>query len=175
MVTAAGSRVVIRGLLLARQEANVLLNVSASRHYAPSVYALTNTFDVLAGVPRKLNILRQPDMCSGGSVCSVQPVLQLLDGSGNILAKPLISLFAIAKSLDTIIAVRPMPSNSWTAISNSSGIVVFTDILIAVSGRYEMIFFGQSILNMSSQAVQVVVGNLAQALMIVPPTELVTS
>ena len=172
----SGPKIIIQGLQFSLPEENVKLNISASQHYASWVYGSTNLFDVAIGVPRSLAIIRQPAGCFGGVACSVQPSVQLLDGSGNILEINSFSLVAVAQPLD-LITDNESPSNAmWRGSSDVNGIVSFTDILIAVSGRYSILFFAHNLLsNATSNAFEVYVGSVAQASMIISPTGLITS
>jgi hypothetical protein len=174
-ILASGSRILIEKLQLNQQEGNVVLNVSASRRFGSQIFSVSNVFSVSVGIPRSLTIFRQPALCFGGVSCQVQPQVQLLDGGENAILLDLVTVFSVAESLSPIRSDVLLSSKIWTGRSDTMGIVTFTNIAIDISGFYVITFYGDKMLNISSDSFQVYVGNVTKVTSILLPSILVTS
>ncbi len=133
--------------------------------------ATSSTVSVAAGTPAQLGITTQPSSAAqAGIAFAQQPVVQLLDASGNPTGQAGVTVTAaIASGAGTL-------GGTVTAVTNGLGVATFTDLFIGGTAGSRTVSFSSGALTPStSGTISVTAGPAAAVAFTVPPSSAVAS
>ena len=109
---------------------------------SPVLTAPTQSIGLAAGVATQFSITTQPGGAASGSLLSPQPVLQLLDGAGNVVTQAGVDVtVSVASGSGTL------SSGTLTVHTDATGKAIYTDLVITGADTYTLLFTASLLAN----------------------------
>lgn len=125
--------------------------------------ATSNGFALSFGAAATAMVTTQPSGAAAGTTFTTQPVIRIVDASGNTVTSSTVNVVAsIASGTGTL--------SGTTTITAVSGIATFTDLAISGSGTHTITFTPTSLTAITSNSVSLSAGAAAQALITTQPS-----
>ncbi len=142
--TAVGGVATFTNLAIAGSGAHVLRFSTA----VPALSVLSPSFAVTVGAPTTLVLAQQPSTTAvSGTVFAVQPVVQVHDGSGNVVPVGTSVTASLGSGSGTLLGT--------TTVAAVNGVATFTDLRIAGGGAHSITFAASGLTGVTAGVITV--------------------